>query len=105
MGRATEIDNANATGTPGDGRLFGIPLGELGWFSCLLIGTAAGFIGFFAGTFLGIVGILVYNTVTHGAVDFAYSYRRVGLPVGVGVMVLSLGYLGTLWVKRKLRHA
>jgi hypothetical protein len=105
MGRGTEIDNANGAGKAGDGRLFGIPLGELGWFSSLLMGTAAGFVAFFAGTFLGIVGILVYNTVTHGAVDFAYSYRRVGLPVGVGALVLSLGYLGTLWVKRLLRRA
>jgi hypothetical protein len=105
MGRATEIDNANGAGSGGDGRLFGIPLGELGWFASLLMGTAAGFAAFFAGTFLGIVGILVYNTATHGAVDFAYSYRRVGLPVGVGVMVLSLGYLGTLWVKRLLRRS
>jgi hypothetical protein len=105
MGRATEIDNATAAENPGQGRLFGIPLGELGLFSSLLIGTATGFMAFFAATFLGIVGILVYNTATHAAVDFAYSYRRVGLPVGIVALVLSLGYLGTLWIKRKLRHS
>jgi hypothetical protein len=27
----------------------------------------------------------------------------VGLPVGIAVLVLTLGYLGTLWIKRKLR--
>ncbi len=105
MARATEINNATPPGNPNQDRLFGIPLGELGLFSSLLIGTATGFIAFFAGTFLAIVGILVYNTATHGTVDFAYSYRRVGLPVGIATLVLSLSYLGTLWVKRKLRPA
>ena len=89
----------------GGGRLFGIPLGELGWFASLLMGTAAGFVAFFAGTFLGIVGILFYNSAMHGTVDFADSYLRVGLPVGLTAMVLSLGYLGTLWVKRQLRRS
>jgi hypothetical protein len=104
MGRVTEIDGKTAPQTEGGGKLFGIPLGELGWFASLLMGTAAGFMAFFAGTFLGIVGILFYNSAMHGTVDFALSYRRVGLPVGVTAMVLSLGYLGTLWVKRQFRR-
>jgi hypothetical protein len=29
----------------------------------------------------------------------------VGLPVGLLVLVLALGYLGTLWVRRQLRKA
>jgi hypothetical protein len=76
-----------------------MPVGGLGWFASLLIGTAAGFAAFFAATFCGIFGILIYNTTTHHAVDFAVSYRLVGLPVGLVVLVLALGYLGTLWVR------
>jgi len=37
-------------------------------------------------------------------VDYAYSYIRVGLPVGVLVLAAALGYLGTLWVRRMTRR-
>lgn len=92
-----------------DGVLFGIPVGDFGWFSSLLIGFALGFAAFFAATFLGIFFILFYNTLGHhtgpAAIDYAYSYRRFGFPAGVLVALFALGYLATLWVKRKLRRA
>ena len=86
------------------GRLFGIPLGELGLFSSLLIGAATAFAAFFAATFVGIVGILVYNSTTHRAVDYALSYERGGLIVGILTLVVAWGYLGTQWVRRVTRH-
>ena len=64
-----------------------------------------GFAAFFAATFCGIIGILIYNTATHHAVDFALSYKRVGLPVGVVVLAVSLSYLGTLCVRRQIRRS
>jgi hypothetical protein len=85
----------------GPGYLFGIPLGDLGWFTSLLMSFALGFAAFFAATF----GVLIYNTATHRAVDFALTYKRVGLPVGLLVLVAALGYLGTLWVRRQLRKS
>jgi hypothetical protein len=105
MGRATEIDNDDAAGMQGESRVFGVPVGRLGWFASLLIGTAIGAMMFFAGTFLGIVGILIYNSVAHGSVDFADSYKFVGLPLGTVAGVVALGYLGGVWVKGKLRKA
>ena len=89
----------------GPGYLFGIPLGDLGWFTSLLMSFALGFAAFFAATFFAIFGVLIYNTATHHAVDFALTYKRVGLPVGVLVLVVALGYLGTLWVRRQLRKS
>jgi hypothetical protein len=89
----------------GDGYVFGVPVGELGWFAMLLMGTAAGFAAFFAGTFCGIFGIMIWNAATHGAVDFAMSYRRVGLPLGVVVLVGAYGILGTMWVRRVSRRS
>ena len=89
----------------GSGYLFGIPLGDLGWFTSLLMSFALGFAAFFAATFFAIFGVLIYNTATHHAVDFALTYKRVGLPVGVLVLVVALGYLGTLWVRRQLRKS
>ena len=92
----------HAAGAHPPGTLFGVPLGDLGWFASLLMGTAAGFAAFFASTFCAIVAILFYNTAAHGAVDFADSYKRIGLPIGLLVLVLALGYLGTLWVRRHI---
>jgi hypothetical protein len=91
--------------TFGAGYLFGIPLGDLGWFGSLLIGVASGFLAFFASTFLAIVFVLILNSATHANIDFASTYRRVGLPVGLTVLVVALSYLGTLWFKRILRRS
>lgn len=78
-------------------------MGQLGWFSSLLIGGATGFMAFFIGTFVGILGVPLYNGVTHHSVDMSWSYKGVGLPLGLTVLVLAWGYLGTLWVKRTFR--
>lgn len=83
--------------------LFGVPIGEFGWFASLLIGAASGFVAFFLATFMGIFGILIYNAATHQNVDLALSYRYGGIPVGVLVLVLAWGYLGMLWVRRITR--
>ena len=86
-----------------EGVLLGIPLGELGWFQTLLMSFATGFAAFFATTFVAIIAMLVYLMATGKKPDFALTYKLAGLPIGVGVLVVTLGYLGTLWVRRKLR--
>jgi hypothetical protein len=100
---ATQNDVARARQ---DGELFGIPLGDLGWFQSLLMGVATGMAAFFLTTFLAIVVLLVYILVTGkpaGAVDFALTYKAVGLPVGLVVMASALGFLGVQWAKRMAR--
>ncbi len=90
-------------GTPAGGSratIFGAPIGELGWFSSLLIGTVLGFCAFFLTTFLGIVGILIYNTSAHKQIDYAYSYLPCGAVVGLLVLLISWAYLGRLWFAR-----
>jgi len=89
----------------GEGYLFGVPVGELGWFASLLMGTAAGFAAFFAATFCAIFAILIYNTAMHRTIDFALSYRVVGFPAGVAMLVVAYSYLATMWVRRALRKA
>ena len=90
--------------TVGGGYLFGVPVGDLGWFASLLMGLATGMVGFFLATFVGIVSILFWNAGGHHA-DYAWSYLRVGLPVGATLGVLALGYLATLWARRISRKA
>lgn len=90
--------------TLGAGYLFGVPVKDLGWFASLLMGLATGFAAFFLATFVGIVSILVLNANGHHA-NYAWSYTRVGLPVGVVVAVVALGYLAMLWARRQIRRA
>ena len=87
-----------------EGKLFGIPVERLGLFAIVLIGAASGFAAFFAATFFGIVGIMIYNTTTHHTVDYALSYERGGLVAGVVMLVAAWGFLGSQWVRRVTRH-
>jgi hypothetical protein len=100
MSMATANDVARARR---EGHLFGIPLGDLGWFQSLLMGVAAGMTAFFLATFLAIVVLLIYTSVAHKTPDFALTYKAVGFPVGAVVMCASLGYLGVQWTLRMAR--
>jgi hypothetical protein len=99
----TEMEKSSRTAQSA-ATLFGIPIGELGWFTSLLMGTATGFAAFFAATFLGILSILILNSAGHRSIDFALSYRRVGFPVGMVMLVTAWSYLGTLWLRRQMRR-
>ncbi len=92
LNKDTQDLGAARTAAARRGMLFGIPLGELGWFQSLLMGTAAGMLAFFLTTFVAIMTILVLNTAAHQTIDFAVSYRDIGLPVGLLVLVM-LAYM------------
>jgi hypothetical protein len=98
-------DMTSSTAAPKPGTLFGVPVGELGWFASLIMGTAVGMAAFFAATFVGIVSIMAINTIGHHAIDYSLSYKRVGLPFGLLVMTVSYAFLATHWTKRILRKA
>lgn len=88
------------------GYLFGAPMGDLGWFVSLLMSFGAGMATFFAGTFAGIVWIMVSSAGhSENLANMAWSYERVGLPLGVVAMVVTGSYLGMLWVRRISRKA
>ena len=90
--------------TLGAGYVFGAPVKDLGWFASLIMGVATGMAAFFLSTCVAIFSILFYNAGGHHA-DFTASYKWVGMPIGLVVMAVSLGYLGTFWAKRKMRRA
>jgi len=83
--------------------LFGIPLGDLGWFQSLIMGVATGMAAFFLTTFVSIMVLLVYMMATGKHPDFAETYRLAGFPVGVVVMALALIFLGVQWARRMKR--
>ena len=82
-------------------KFLGVPIGELGWFTCLLMGTAAGFAAFFAATFLAIFTFLILNSTGHH-LNSNLTYRRIGLPVRLVVGGISLAYLVTSWTRRQI---
>ena len=87
-----------------EGVLFGIPLGDLGWFSSLLMGFATGFAAFFLTTFVSIMALLFYRIASGHNPDFAIAYRDIGFPVGVVVLISALGYLSVLYARRMRRR-
>lgn len=82
------------------GTIFGIPLGDLGFITSLLMAFTVGFLTFFLFTFLGIVGISIYNGMGHH-MDLAQSYKLIALPAALLVLAASLIFFGTLWLRRK----
>ncbi len=97
---ATAKSPANRGG--GIGTVWGIPLGDFGPFASLLISFSLGFASFFLATFLAIFTLLFYNEGGHHNVDFADTYKFVGLPVGLLVLAVSLIFFGSLWIRRKI---
>ena len=91
------------TERPDGGKFLGFPLRGFGLFSGLLLSFAAAFFTFFLTTCLAIFALLVWNVGGHHSVDFADTYRYIGLPAGLIVLVVALPLFGTLWLRDKLR--
>jgi hypothetical protein len=86
------------------GTVFGFPLAGFGLFTSLLLSFAAAFVTFFASTCLAIFALLMWNLAGHHSVDFANSYRYVGFPAGVLVLLVAVPVFGSLWVRARLRR-
>lgn len=89
------------SGNPQPARLLGIPLGDFGLFSCVLLAVAAGFLAFFGTCFLAIVGLLVWNTAAHQQINYADSYRYIALPAGLVVLAFGFVFFTGVWLRRK----
>jgi hypothetical protein len=85
------------------GRIFGFPLRGFGLFTSLLLSLASAFLVFFASTCIAIFSLLIWNLGGHHSVDYADSYRYVGFPAGVIVLVIALPFFLTLWVRAKFQ--
>jgi hypothetical protein len=83
------------------GTVFGFPLRGFGLFTSLLLSFAAGFFAFFACTCLAIFTLLAWNLGGHHAVNYADTYRYVGLPAGLIVLFIALPFFLTQWIRAK----
>ncbi|HEX4006223.1 MAG TPA: hypothetical protein VHX60_08615 [Acidobacteriaceae bacterium] len=86
-------------------RLLGIPLGDFGFFASILLSLAAGFLTFFASCFLAIVSLLIWNTASHSAINYADAYRYIALPAGLVVLVFGFFFFTGTWLRRRLAGA
>lgn len=84
--------------------VLGFPLQGFGLFTSLLLSFAAAFFTFFASTCIAIFALLGWNALGGHTVDYADSYRYIGFPAGVIVLLVALPVFGTLWVRAKLRR-
>ena len=83
--------------------VFGFPLEGFGLFSSLLLAFASAFFTFFATTCIAIFALLAWNVIGGHSIDYADTYRYVGFPAGLLVLVIALPFFLTLWVRAKLR--
>ena len=83
--------------------LFGFPLEGFSLFQSLLLAVASAFLTFFAATCIAIFALLGWNYLGGHSVNFADTYRYVGLPAGVLVLLVAVPFFGALWVRAKMR--
>jgi hypothetical protein len=84
--------------------VLGFPLEGFGFFTSLLLSFASAFFTFFASTCIAIFSLLAWNVLGGHTVNYADSYRYIGLPAGLLVLAIALPVFGTLWVRAKLRR-
>jgi len=88
---------------PEGGTVLGFPLKGFGFFTSLLLSFAAAFFTFFATTTVAIFSLMAWNLSGQRPISYVASYRYVGFPAFVVVLVVALPVFGTLWVRAKLR--
>ncbi len=67
-----------------------------------MLAFASAFFTFFASTTVAIFALLAWNIFGHHAVSYADTYRYVGFPAGLLVLVVALPFFAILWIRAKL---
>ena len=83
--------------------VFGFPLEGFSLFQSLLLAVASAFLTFFATTCVAIFALLGWNVLGGHSVNYVDTYRYVGFPAGVLVLVVGLPFFLVLWVRAKVR--
>ncbi len=85
-------------------RVLGFPLEGFSLFQSLLLSVASAFFTFFATTCIAIFALLAWNLFGGHSVNYVDTYRYVGFPAGVLVLIVALPLFLTLWVRAKVRR-
>jgi len=83
--------------------VLGFPLEGFSLFQSLLLAVASAFLTFFATTCVAIFALLGWNLLGGHSVNYVDTYRYIGLPAGVLVLVVALPLFLVLWVRAKAR--
>lgn len=92
---------------PADNRgktILGFPLRGFGLFTSFLLSFALALLTFCITTMIAIFSLLVWNLGFKHSVDFALSYRDIGFPASLVVLVLALPFFLVLWIRAKFRE-
>jgi hypothetical protein len=82
--------------------VFGFPLRGFGLFTSLLLSFASALLTFCLSTMIAIFSLLVWNLGGKHTVDYAISYRYIGLPASLVVLAIALPFFLVLWIRAKI---
>jgi hypothetical protein len=83
--------------------VLGFPLRGFGLFTSLLLSFATALFTFCLTTMIAIFSLLIWNLGGKHSIDYADSYRFIGLPAGLVVLVLALPFFLVLWIRSKFQ--
>ena len=87
-----------------DGKtVLGFPLRGFGLFTSLLLSFASALFTFCLTTMIAIFSLLIWNLGGKHSVDYADSYRWIGLPAALVVLFLALPSFLVLWIRSKFQ--
>ena len=86
------------------GTVFGFPLEGFSLFQSLLLSVASAIFTFFATTCIAIFSLIGWNMIGGHSVNYADTYRYIGFPAGVLVLIVALPYFLVLWLRAKFRN-
>lgn len=84
--------------------VLGFPLRGFGLFTSLLLSFASALLAFCLTTMIAIFSLLVWNLGGKHSVDYAVSYRDIGLPASLVVLALALPIFLFLWIRAKIHQ-
>ncbi len=88
---------------PAGKAVLGFPLRGFGLFTSLLLSFASALFTFCLTTMIAIFSLLIWNFGGKHSVDYAMSYKYIGLPASLVVLVLALPFFGVLWIRSKFQ--
>jgi hypothetical protein len=84
--------------------VLGFPLRGFGLFTSLLLSVASALFTFCITTMIAIFSLLVWNLGGKHSIDYAISYRYIGFPASLVVLVIALPFFLVLWVRAKIHQ-